>query len=777
MSDLNVLETNRKELLLAGAAALLHDMGKCAEAFFKPDGIGFKSSCRGNPHINPHKAIFSPQDLQLLSYWNNLSPDRGQVARTEEANHNTALWRTLDSLQIDLNGLNEIININNLGIKSTVKELILWGRPLISDQYNNFKSILNDGTELASYLGRSHGASHIEKEDNDQSSSSFISSLFGFEEKKLENLNEKLKEVLLSFQNCMYTTEYKNKYKEFIDVLKKNFLLVVGDTRTPSNEVTLYDWSLLVASLYKSAIAGALLGYSPKPNDLYWRLLSIRFDGFGFFGKSNRISDLLARRKLLKEALDNVQNLLEIEYPLGTEIYRDENGSIFVVPGCEKANSMLYLSALKTASGKNLEELIHEEIEKSIENEIIPKIDVDNVPWWGQDPDRNGNDELPPISDHLKPISTFADPNWVKEQWTEGITEDICPVCCLRPQGPSQKAKERKVCNICEDRRKDRSKKWAQSRDKTGEDQEPWQRTIWIDEVADKNGQLALIVGKFDLTEWLNGNLIETLLVVCKQEAKNNYNCISKNPSFARIQRVWRTTQKFWKQIEEEDIPKIIQSDHERVEIKLSNEDDLSKILGNYHAYDAEINGNRITLVWDSESKSLLTAVNLSVSKYGGAKKFYEFCLQHKEIKLYEPGGYGQKREEVVTAVVKIKPESESKPDSISYSYTPIIPLLSEPSSFMILVPANDALKVVEKISHQYELEMSKVGNRLPLLLGAVFFDKRQPFFSVLDAGRRMLDIELMEKEYLVTCSCIKSEMYNDQPPQHLKMDHFKKMA
>src|SRR5579875_1346305 len=116
--------------------------------------------------------------------------------------------------------------------------------------------------------------------------------------------------------------------------IEKTFSYVLADTRRPLNEVTLWDWSSMVAALYKSAIAQMLIDDPIKPpmlppTLLHWRLLGVRIDAVAFSQNIARMPDLKSRQDLLKDGLDKVRILLEEEYPLGTEIYRDTNGSIF----------------------------------------------------------------------------------------------------------------------------------------------------------------------------------------------------------------------------------------------------------------------------------------------------------------------------------------------------------------------------------------------------------------------------------------------------------------
>jgi len=122
--DLNTLATARDNLLLAEVAAWVHDMGKCADAFYQPDGVGFNANqCRGKPRVNPHKAVFSDTDLPTLRYWSRLTTNRGQCARLQEALHPTALWKTLQRHNLSLP--NKAIILAGIG-NGIFLEILLW---------------------------------------------------------------------------------------------------------------------------------------------------------------------------------------------------------------------------------------------------------------------------------------------------------------------------------------------------------------------------------------------------------------------------------------------------------------------------------------------------------------------------------------------------------------------------------------------------------------------------------------------------------------------------
>ncbi|MEA3310492.1 MAG: CRISPR-associated protein Csx11, partial [Chloroflexota bacterium] len=677
--NLQVLSDNREALLLAEVAAWLHDMGKCADEHITRQANNCPSG-----YSYQYKTAYSSLIASALS-------------------------------------------LNLLGETIPIRTLVEQARP----------RAVRDTTQtwLLRVLGRCHAAAHIEKEEADRTgkqpaANTRISTAYGYESAPVSGLTAALRG--LPYANITDRSIFQPAVQEA-------FSQALGETRRPENEITLWDWSSLVAALYKASLAGALLGSQPPAQDLRWRLLSVRVEGLSYSANASRSPDILARRDLLTEAFNRVRTLLEETYLLGAEVYRDEDGSVFVVPDLadllEREDNGVTLQTLILKEFKNA--TLKNDAKLKIDGEIVPEIKVDDEPWWGQDPQRKGNDELPPVAEHLSPASATPDPTWVSEQW--GRADDICPVCGLRPQAaPGTKAGRRKVCAVCEQRRADRSKEWATS---------PSNTTIWTDEVADANGRLALIVGQFDLTHWLDGTMVKTLLVTDPQSS----NAVPKNPSFARIRRVWETTRRFWEEIRDGCHTTVGQAGP-RLEIIPQGREQLD--LGQFHTYELVLGQNRLSVVWDSDNHCFITCDNLAyTAKLLGKQPpkrekdeqtpDYSQRLQQwgaREVRSYlsgtlvveEPVGYGGKNKVWGEIIVT---DAQPLPDK----YTPAIPILAEPRTFMALVPANRALEVITAIKTKYECEMGKVRNRLPLTLGAVYFGRRTPLAAALDAGRRML--------------------------------------
>ena len=207
-----------------------------------------------------------------------------------------------------------------------------------------------------------------------------------------------------------------------------------------------------------------------------------------YFGGSRvRVSDLLARREVVEKVLADVCTFLEIDYPLGAEVYRDENGSIFIVP---EADDLLQA----TVKGQTLLEVLEEIADTGFSDEARLKLEVSNDTRNMLILGELATSELPAPS---------AEPDWLSTIWAQSRPCDLCPVCSVRPQGPGKKALDRNVCDVCEQRRLDRSKNWATVQ----------ASTIWTDEVADESSRLALVVGAFPLEVWLSGKMLNSVMM------------------------------------------------------------------------------------------------------------------------------------------------------------------------------------------------------------------------------------------------------------------------
>jgi hypothetical protein len=626
--------------------------------------------------------------------------------------------------------------------------------------------LLNDRTWnsdlLGQYLSRCHNTAHFDKQEPVGGKQNYpgvkISTPFGFERDVPTDLTNQLWALPWASLGSYSDVHRETLRRAIIRV----FSQTIADTRRPVNEVDLWNWGLLVGALYKAALAGALLtGNTPAARDVRWRLLSVRVDGMGYLLNVARIPDLLARREVLTDSFDRVRDLIEVTYPLCSEVYRDENSSVYVVPDVPD------LLTKTDRNGTTLQNLILRAFEQGapknnpdlqLGGEMVPQVALEPEAWWGQDPGwpNSSNDELPQIGAMLSsPLLGQTRTDEIRSFWQNGTVADICTVCGLRPQGPSQKAADRNVCDICEQRRADRSREWATSQP---------DRTIWTDEVADVNGRLALIVGRFGLRYWLDGSLVNSLLLIAPHDPQNTTGkpVTSKTPSFSRLRRIWETTRHFWQEVQDEILEQL-SDDRRRLKIHL----DALPDLGPFHVYDLELGATSLSVVWvpsrDGNGGYLLSADNLGYiarqlkAEYdiytdpAAAAVFVEDYLRGEFVEkgrqpvLRNPDARaGQRNANLLR---------ENGVSSVAYQenrYATAIPVLAEPQVFMMVVPADQSLRILRNIKEKYEREMGRVRDRLPLHLGCVYAGRRIPVRAVLDASRAMLEYRAVPERWTV---------------------------
>ena len=716
--DLQVLANNRDALLLAEVAALLHDVGKFCTLHIEAHATGGQRKW-SNSHA--YKVVTdAPQSVI------HLSKAAASLKKPDALNNvlNAQSPKAADFISAVLKNWLQNNTINLFSEIYSLAELIMLGTPGFATDKNRPQLLDSKSGWLAAVLGVCHNEAHVDKEDPppDQGNQTlpdvFMSTAFGYEKQKV---------VVDTSQESLDNRLQKLPVPPTRDQVLREFAYGLGDTRRPVNEVVLSDWGWMVASLFKPAIAGALIT-NQKPDirqwqnwrdklidhDLRWRLLRVNFDVLGLYAKAIKIADLLGYQRAVDEACEAVKKLIEEEYPLGNEIYRDSTGIYFTFPDLDLP--------------PNLAQEIRRRVE-AVEMELAPRIAVVTG---------NGNTAAEQLKGILgkarrEALEALAQPFdsqhlsacW-QQQWTtvgEGNWE-LCPVCRLRPMKEGKEA-----CETCMQRRMSRIKTW---------ESDPAQ-TIWMDEIADHNDRVALIVGRFGLDDWLSGDLVQTMLVKAVQNNPND--CVPKNPSPARLRRVWETCQRFWTETVEREI---LARHHcrgaqnlDRRCTRLLLTPDKTKGWREDVPYDGVVNGGAISLLWRENDQQFVTISNLELA--GDIQ-------EGQTIVVSEPN-----RPQQISFVIQGKAQATEKMGT----YTPYLRLLASPDQFLALVPAAAALEIARNIHQEYQKQFGKVQNRLPLFLGLVFFQRKISLTAVMDTARRMLDgVRLEAEEWQVECSC-----------------------
>ena len=739
IQSLQALANNRDALLLAEVAAWLHDVGKfCVLHIEAHSGGGSRKW--SNDHA--YKAVIDKPDTVIR-----LNKAAASVKKPDALNNvlNAQSPKAADFLPQDAKDFLAQTVVRLPDQQYSLAEVIMLGTPGFATDKN--RAQLLDGKDgwLPAALGVCHNEAHHDKQEPASGQGAqkwpkvFISTAFGYEEKVVDVEATSSDNLDLRLKRLPWRSLLSSRQK-----LLEEFSFGLGDTRRPINEVTLADWASTVASLYKPALATYLLQSQPPAisqwkswkdklidHDLRWRLLRVNFDVLGLYAKAVKIADLVGYQDAVKKACAAVKQLVEEEYPLGNEIYRDTSGIYFTFPDID-------LPA-------DLAQEIRRRVD-AIEPELAPYIAVEK-PSGNTATEQLKNmlagGRQKALGDLAQPFSQDnLSPCW-RELWgnlpKDGKWE-LCPVCRLRPMKEGEEA-----CETCTKRRQSRIEWWQKNPQQT-----IWmdEKTIWMDEIADHNDRVALLIGKFGLEDWLSGDLVQTMLVRAVENKPDE--CRPKNPSPARLRRVWETCQRFWT----ETVNGILQKHSygegnalRRVCVAVVP-DDTSGWKENV-PYDGTINGKAVSLLWQEDKKRFITISNLQL---GVSQAQDETALvgewHSKTCTIGLPDRPGKQRTFMVQQVMLLSGDP-------LYTYAPYLTLLESPDQFLALVPAADALEIAQKIEQEYRRQMGKVQNRLPLFLGLVFFQRKTPLMAVMDTARRMLEqVNLGEEDWEVECVC-----------------------
>lgn len=298
--------------------------------------------------------------------------------------------------------------------------------------------------------------------------------------------------------------------------IRRAFLATLAETRLPNNDVTLWDQSYVAAALFKSAVAGAVLDSSfPWTTDgsikqkTRWRLLTVAIGTEHYEARAVKIGDWTGAQGAIEEFFRWVAELVEVDLAVGSLLYRDDSVAIFSFPGerfdeeeqerQRRGNPNFKFDETNCADWlqgwtKWLQDQA-DEIARDLDLETPPHVHLSG-------PTRS---LVPMVKEWQKAKQTVAVPihrpwniRWLMPSEGRG---HVCPVCGVWLNGdPTNKGKP---CVVCRQRRHHRRNDWLRGR--LGYD------TIWFEEVADRNGRLALVTLFLDVEPWLSGERVDSL--------------------------------------------------------------------------------------------------------------------------------------------------------------------------------------------------------------------------------------------------------------------------
>lgn len=730
----------RRTILLLEALGLVHDIGKLSDKF-----LVLKSQSADKNGDFHYDLFVDPSKVSLFK-------GSGDPSAQNDARNKVTEWLTSAetpencafSERSDFTDTLNSISITDWHKTNyTLAELA----PLVMHpDYNSNKyewdGALGKPMAPGLLIGTMHGKAHIDKpSEADGKKQSYddmyLATPFGFETKIKQGASSTILSNL-PLQDLATVGSDARERRNWLDKMKIGLEQAIADTQRPLNDVTLWDWGYLVASMTKAAARHLFAATKQDTSfeEIPLVVLRINIDMLDLYTCSDKISDLLGKKAVLEHAFDVVREIIEFDWALGNRLYHDETGAYYLLPGG--------IWDTKT------EQALRENIQACFPDDLIPRVYFGEQFLVGDLDKQNGvnsEDRLAAIRKIIarprekarkEPAMITGNNRYLfEEEWGRSKPDnaEICTVCRKYPVGypdqkagkeltaqfdlwaGSDKAKERHVCRYCLQRRGRRAQEWGDfiARGTV----EP---TIWTDEVADKNGRFALFTGMFALDEWLDGTVFETTRLSKKT---------ARYPSPALLFRIAETAREFWKKISGDVL--VAASAEREYRLRLYPKNPGSIKLDKFHTYELTCVKGRVGVVWDGTG-SFITTENIErTSALLGVNISDLFGVFTGQCTLRIPSSFGNPGK--VEANLIIRSAQKTGP------YMPAIPLVTEPSLCMVLLPADRALDFVEKVVAVYQNEMNRVQDRLPLGIGLVFCPTRTPIRSVMEAGMAMREM------------------------------------
>ncbi|ADQ08267.1 CRISPR-associated protein, Csx11 family [Caldicellulosiruptor hydrothermalis 108] len=456
--------------------------------------------------------ILKAEIISLLALWDKIDPAKINKANVQLAKASLDCWKN-DIENNEIKILGETINLWDHFLNNWRK----WRKR--NDKKYFLQVLYGIGESLNSGIDKGAPKDSVKVEPQDgrwlsNSFGSFRSNIIYLlrEEKDINSIIGKIEKYI---KNLFDTEEIKNWNElklikeKFEEKVEKFFCGLLSDDRFPVNDVSLWDQAYMATAMFKASLSEYILKNNcisaiPQQSEVKWRILGVQYDKLGLAEKGYKPQQIQWYREISKEIDDEIKTLLEYEYPIGNEIYRDETGIYFLVgEGLgEDLKDNSNLAKLKNEL-KGIEDKIIDIFKRKSFEEFYPAIFLTKA--------SRGLMNLSYLIEKAK--ENFLKADWSKkkidiclEKSESGRAIGICQICRQRLVFKSDiEEKDKNICSTCyENKTQGRIKKWFENL--SGE-------TIWMDELKDKNGRVALVTMKFELRDWLNGDMLNSLVL------------------------------------------------------------------------------------------------------------------------------------------------------------------------------------------------------------------------------------------------------------------------
>jgi CRISPR-associated Csx11 family protein len=587
-------------------------------------------------------------------------------------------------------------------------------------------------------------------------------------------------------------------------LIRRSFLETLAETRIPNNDVTLWDQSYVAAALFKSAVAGVVLAGTTDWNELkyktQWRVLVVGIGAEHYENRAIRIGDWLGARSQIDAFFDDVCQLIEVDAPVGSVLYRDGEVMAFSFPG-------LRAGGLSGSLDDGAATRLKGELETAIDALALQRhFETPPLVTLSSASTRSFISMAKELEEARRALKVPLPKAWAVPGESTQSQRHTCPVCLVRPN--SKIDDKQAPCEVCWERRRGRLAEWLND--------EIDQDTIWISEIADHNDRLALLSFRFGLDGWLDGSAVDSLraqsIAAWRQHNASfgatanpvdNRNPLtslkgelaSRLPSFDP-QDVLMTNlhDGFRRDSSWESFFESIVEDRSDAPPWTNLTDDARAARLAHQLFRKNASPGRVHRFWRTSEaffRSLLTTIRERVSRHGNRWRVRRLVIKPqggrwRDGETYHgvwrdaPFGvvFRETTQDFVTITnlaralgpaeglktlerqtIEVTGDDLKAKQSLIVSeveetvgclgtYHPVVPLELNPQRFRILVPLDAVDDVLHIVKERWENEFGRVWDRLPLYAGVIAFPRMTPFQAVIEAARNLEDeLQLEPKE------------------------------
>ena len=372
MTEPHMDKHSRDLILAAEISGLIHDLGKLWLEFAreKMGEANYRDAAQAPGFNDAHGATLEKQRPYPPASKKSWVEDLNQPKEWAQILALPNDWIASNTCQA--RGLGDPLRQHH-----AIRDTISGDRPTFLGDLYSFGADIRDSALDKGAGGTAHSEQRI--------AYGFIADSFGNEDPHRPYGPKRLRALWLPARRAIKNTlladgawkDVPKAREEFLQAIEVVFRKALGETRRPTNDVTLWHHAMSTANLFKAAVAEGVLRQDfsrhwqnqtgafeiSRMGRVRFRLLGIRWDWAALVGSALQPVVLTAMAENRRKAIAELRQRLEVDYPVGNQVYADDNGVVFVVGG--------FYQGLEDANGQQAEDLFQKHILNPLQSGIL----------------------------------------------------------------------------------------------------------------------------------------------------------------------------------------------------------------------------------------------------------------------------------------------------------------------------------------------------------------------------------------------------------------------